>query len=43
MKYYTQNPERLKYESPKYRETLGRKIELRQQNRLKHKELESEM
>lgn len=43
MKYYTQNPERLKYESPKYRETLGRKIELRQQNRLKHKELECEM
>ena len=43
IKYYAQNPERLEYENSEYRDMLEHKIEIRTQNGLKHKELESEM
>lgn len=43
IKYYVQHPERLEYEEPQYRDMLRRKIELKEQNRLKHKTLKSDI
>lgn len=43
IKYYVQHPERLEYEEPQYRDMLRHKIELKEQNRLKHKALKSDI